>query len=37
MPVRAPMRLSHPCSKERHYRKVTKTVPNLSPKGGGGQ
>jgi hypothetical protein len=37
MPVRAPMRLHHPYSEECHYRKVTKAVPNLSPKGGGEQ
>ena len=36
-PVRAPMRLHSPYSKECHYRKVTKAVPNLSPKGGGEQ
>jgi len=31
------MRLHCPYSKECHYRKVTKAVPDLSPKGGGGQ
>src|SRR5947209_3865717 len=33
----ASMRLHCPYSKECHYRNVTKAVPDLSPKGGGGQ